>query len=173
MLTVITSVQGQDSSSNLDAAASTGRSLQQVLSGQLILAGNVSSVYKGYSEVTITAVAERLPPFFASAAAVYCNLVSQQAVDTWQAFLRVSSLKIQCYYACVSTLAVPAFCAMQDNHGWSGGLPSDSVQAVTALLGQATLINATQQQLVSNAVKLPASCIYWHNCDVWRKRVSF
>ena len=62
---------------------------------------------------------------------------------------------------------------MQDNHGWSGGLPSDSVQAVTALLGQDTLINATQQQLVSNAVKLPASCIYWHNCHVWRKRVSF
>ena len=62
---------------------------------------------------------------------------------------------------------------MQDNHVWSSGLPRDSVQAITALLGQDTLMNATQQQLVSNVVKLAASCIYWHNCCVWKGEVAF
>lgn len=56
---------------------------------------------------------------------------------------------------------------MQETHAWSGGLPNDSVQAITALLGQRTLTNATQQQLVSNAVKLAASCIGCHKCCVW------
>ena len=103
VLTILTYFQAQDSSSNIDAAASTGTSLQQVLSGQLIFAGNISSVYKGNSEVAITAVVEKLPPIFATAAAVYCILVSQQAVDTWQAFLRVSSPEVHCYHACACT----------------------------------------------------------------------
>ena len=102
---------------------------------------------------------EKLPPTFAAAAAVYCNLVSQQAIDTWQAFISVSSLKDICCsyaYACTPSFVLPASYATQDNSAWSGGLPSDSVQAITALLGQDTLINAARQQLVSHAVKLAA-----------------
>lgn len=97
VLTIIIRVQAQDS--NKDAAASSGTLLQQVLSGQLILAGNISSFYKADSELTVTAVAQKLPPTFAAAAAVHCIFVSQQAVNTWQAFLRVSSRKFHYYYA--------------------------------------------------------------------------
>ena len=60
---------------------------------------------------------------------------------------------------------------MQDNSAWSGGLPSDSVQAITALLGKETLINATRQQLVSNAVKwLPILALL--QC-VWRVKPAW
>lgn len=85
--------QAQDTSNDTsDAAASTAFTLQQVLSGQLTVSGVITALTSGcsMSEKSPTAVAEQLPPDFASAT-VYCNLVTQQAVNDWQNIAQVST----------------------------------------------------------------------------------
>ncbi len=85
--------QAQDTSNDTsDAAASIAFTLQQALSGQLSVSGVITALNSGcsLSGKTPTAVAEQLPPDFASAT-VYCNLVTQQAVDDWQNIAQVST----------------------------------------------------------------------------------
>lgn len=85
--------QAQETSDDTsDAAASTAFTLQQALSGQLNVSGVITALTSGcsLSEKSPTAVAEQLPPDFASAT-VYCNLVTQQAVDDWQKIAQVST----------------------------------------------------------------------------------
>ena len=88
--TVLFQAQDGGSSSQTNVTTNSSLSLQQVLAGQLSLAGNITSVHKACSEATAVAVAEQLPPSFASAA-VYCKLVSQQALDAWQADIKAST----------------------------------------------------------------------------------
>ncbi len=85
--------QAQDASNDTsDAAASTALNLQQALFGQLSVFGVITALTSGcsVSETSSTAVAEQLPPDFATAT-VYCNLVTQQAVDDWQNIAQVST----------------------------------------------------------------------------------
>ena len=85
--------QAQDTSNDTsDAAASTALTLQQALSAQLSASGVITALTSGcsLSAKSPTAVAEQLPPDFASAT-VYCNLVTQQAVDNWQNIAQVST----------------------------------------------------------------------------------
>ena len=85
--------QAQNTSNDTsDAAASIAFTLQQALSGQLSVSGIITALTSGcsLSDKSPTAVAEQLPPDFASAT-VYCNLVTQQAIGDWQNIAQVST----------------------------------------------------------------------------------
>ncbi|KAL0046818.1 hypothetical protein WJX82_010658 [Trebouxia sp. C0006] len=124
LLFLVTVSEAQDTSIDTsDAAASTALTLQQALSAQLSASGVITALASGcsLSAKTPTAVAEQLPPDFASAT-VYCNLVTQQAVDNWQNIA-------------------------QENTDWNTTSPDHVVQALTGLFDK-PLLERTQQQLV-------------------------
>lgn len=153
-LLVAAQAQGAFGSTS-DAAASNAFSLQQALSGQLNVSGAITSVYSGCStaDTVATAVAEQLSADFTSAA-VYCKLVSQQAIDDWQSVEQVFNAAQ--HAVCEPqepTLAESASDALQDDIDWSGNLPDSVVQVLNGLF-ESPLSEATQQQLVRCAQDL-------------------
>ncbi|DBA75632.1 TPA: hypothetical protein ACH3X2_009068 [Trebouxia sp. C0005] len=140
-LLLLTCSEAQDTRNDTsDAAASIAFTLQQAVSGQLSVFGVITALTSGcsLSEKTPTAVAEQLPPDFASAT-VYCNLVTQQAVDNWQIIA-------------------------QENTDWNTTLPDHVVQALTGLFDN-PLLETTQQQLAYlNDDGSLASLVYKISC---------